>query len=164
MEQSATDTVSKLDAGVRGRVWAGLFLPRPVAWAYGWLSAPFPHGVVLCLPVSWSPPLSQAPVLWDQDTTPATTVTSFSLHHLCKDRISKRGPVPRCGVQGFNIHIWGTHRAPAFSRRHGHCFTCGTGLVSISRFSLSCFLEVQLYQLDFQVGRLKLREEEETCP
>lgn len=89
---------------------------------------------------------------------PATTVTSFSHHHLCKDRISKCGPVPRCGVQGFNIHIWGTHRALPFSRSHGHCFTCDTGLVSISRSSLSRFLEVQLYQLDFQVGRLKLRE------
>lgn len=45
-----------------------------------------------------------------------------------------------------------------FSRSCGHCFTCDIVLVSISRFSLSCFLEVQLYQLDFQVGRLKLRD------
>lgn len=91
----------------------GLFLPRPLSWAYRWLSTPCPHGVLLCLPVSWSPPpLNQAPVLWDQDPPPAATVRSFSLHHLCKDRISKHGPIPRYGVQGSNIHIEGTHRAP----------------------------------------------------
>ena len=30
----------------------GLFLQRPRCWAYRWLSAPCPHGVLLCLPVS----------------------------------------------------------------------------------------------------------------
>ena len=89
---------------------------------------------------------------------PTTTMTSFSLRHLCKDRISKRGPVLRCGVQGSNIHIGGRTEPLPFSRRCGHCFTWDTVLVSISRFSLSRFLEVQLYQLDFQVGRLKLKD------
>lgn len=101
----------------------GLFLPRPLSWAYRWLSAPCPHGVLLCLPVSWSPPpLNQAPVLWDQDTTPAATVTSFSLHHLCKDSISKRA----------HPEVWGpglqhTHRGDTQSPSH---FPGGVGTAS----------------------------------
>ena len=87
-------------------------------------------------------------------------MTSFSLHHLCKDRISKHGPVLRCGVQGSNIHTGGGGGTQSPSHFLGAVGTALPVILCLFPFPvfLSRFLEVQLYQLDFQVGRLKLRD------